>query len=85
MVMCSQVSVYLQGGRHAWQGVCVAGPCMVWGVGGRRVCMTGGHVWQGCAWRGGGMCDRGVCMAGETANAAGILLECILVHTKSLA
>ena len=59
MVMCSQVSVYPQGGRHAWQGVCVAGACMVWGVGGRKVCMRGGMCGRGV--HGGGVCVTGGC------------------------
>ena len=36
----------------------------------QEVCMAGGCVWQG-GMHGGAMRGRGVCMAGETATAAG--------------
>ena len=50
-------------------GACIAG--------------RGGQTWQGDV-RGGGVCGRGVCVAGETATAlhrtVHILLQCILVY-----
>ena len=65
---------------------------------GRRVCMAGGHAWQGCAWHGdvagvcmvGGSCMvcmvGGACMAGGIATAVDvrILLEYILVVFHSI-
>ena len=48
----------MHGRGHVWQGACIAGE----GMHGR------GHVWQG-ACIAGGMCGKGVCMAGVMATA----------------
>ena len=62
-------------GRHAWQGACMVGVCMVGGCVWQGVCMVGsmcgggyvwwGHVWQrGHAWQGwGSLHARRACMA----------------------
>ena len=73
------------GGRHAWQGVCMAGGHAGWGgVRGR------GHAWQR-ACMAGGMRDGGHCMAGGGGGRCAwqerrplqrtvrILLECFLI------
>ena len=63
------------GGAH---GRCVhmaGGMCMAGGVHGRGACVAGGHAWWGDSvvggQDGGGHMWQGVCMAGETATAAG--------------
>ena len=78
--MFSQASVILfTGGGHAWLGgACVVGggicgrgcawqgACVAGGV-----CGGGGHVWQRSIHGRGGMCGRGVCMAGGMRGRKG--------------